>query len=50
MQKLADKKSNNVGCGQLLYASSLIDSIAFKLNPKNNKRRALAMYVVCSAT
>ncbi len=50
MQKLADKKSNNVSCGQLLYASSLIDSIAFKLNPKHNKRRAPAMYVVCRAT
>ncbi len=43
----ANKKYANLQCNNINYASSLLDSIAYKLNPTHNKRRAPAMYIVC---
>ncbi|MDD3265668.1 MAG: hypothetical protein PHC75_00630 [Burkholderiales bacterium] len=34
-------------CSKVYEATSLVDEIAYKLNPKHNKRRAPVQYIVC---
>lgn len=44
---IANKQYTNLHCGDINYASSLLDSVAYTLNPSHNKRRAPAMYIIC---
>lgn len=39
--------SSGINCSQINYATSLLDNIAYTLNPSHNKRRAPAMYIIC---
>lgn len=34
-------------CSNIYEATSLVDEIAYKLNPKHNKRRAPVQYIIC---
>ena len=47
ISRLATVNDNKLYCSKVYSASSLIDSIAYKLNPGHNKRRAPANYIVC---
>lgn len=47
LQTLAGASVENLNCGSIQTASSIVDSTLFRMNPKHNQRRRPTWFVVC---
>ena len=47
IRALSEQVSSRLQCGRAIEATSAVDRLLFRLNPKHNQRRRPTLYILC---